>query len=89
MTQNVCQQNITYTVKERFASYTLEAQANQEVHLNLTLLANRFGTSDRHLKHVLKQPIFQRIIERICFKTYHIADLDALTQLRPLRYAAH
>ncbi|HEP1365740.1 transcriptional regulator [Streptococcus pyogenes] len=85
MTQNVCQQNITYTVKERFASYTLEAQANQEVHLNLTLLANRFGTS----KHVLKQPIFQRIIERICFKTYRIADLDALTQLRPLRYAAH
>ncbi|HGN5536648.1 TPA: transcriptional regulator [Streptococcus pyogenes] len=80
MTQNVCQQNITYT---------LEAQANQEVHLNLTLLANRFGTSDRHLKHVLKQPIFQRIIERICFKTYRIADLDALTQLRPLRYAAH
>ncbi|HEP1417690.1 TPA: transcriptional regulator [Streptococcus pyogenes] len=76
MTQNVCQQNITYTVKERFASYTLEAQANQEVHLNLTLLANRFGTSDRHLKHVLK-----RIIERICFKTYRIADLDALTQL--------
>ncbi|HEP1510638.1 TPA: transcriptional regulator [Streptococcus pyogenes] len=77
MTQNVCQQNITYTVKERFTSYTLEAQANQEVHLNLTLLANRFGTSDRHLK----QPIFQRVIERICFKTYRIADLDALTQL--------
>ncbi|AKI36112.1 TPA: transcriptional regulator [Streptococcus pyogenes] len=81
MTQNVCQQNITYTVKERFASYILKAQANQEVHLNFTLLANRFGISDRHLKHVLKQLIFQRIIERICFKTCRIADLDALTQL--------
>ncbi|HER8478880.1 TPA: transcriptional regulator [Streptococcus pyogenes] len=89
MTQNVCQQNITYIVKERFASYILKAQANQEVHLNFILLANRFETSDRHLKHVLKQSIFQRIIERICFKTYRIADLDALTQLRPLRYAVH
>ncbi|GFG42198.1 cyclic nucleotide-binding domain-containing protein [Streptococcus canis] len=73
--------NITYTVKERLASYIINNQSQQEVHLNLTLLADRFGTSYRHLHRVLNQLILQGMIERTSFKTYRILNQGGLQQL--------
>ncbi len=73
--------NITYTVKERLASYLIAHENQQKVHLNLTLLADRFGTSYRHLHRVVHQLILQGMIERTSFKTYRIIDQQRLLQL--------
>ncbi|MGT2935848.1 cyclic nucleotide-binding domain-containing protein [Streptococcus castoreus] len=87
LAQNFYQQNITsttnitYTVKERLASHIIENQINNQCHLNLTLLADRFGTSYRHLHRVLNQLIVQGLIERTSFKTYRILNQKALLHL--------
>ena len=78
----MCIRDSTYTVKERLASYIINNQSQQEVvHLNLTLLADRFGTSYRHLHRVLNQLILQGMIERTSFKTYRILNQEGLQQL--------
>ncbi|RLU67288.1 Crp/Fnr family transcriptional regulator [Streptococcus iniae] len=74
--------NISYSVKERLASHILENEVNGAFTLNLTLLADSFGTSYRHLHRVLNQLIDAQIIERKAFKDYCILDkskIEALT----------
>lgn len=73
--------NISYSVKERLASYILENENEGQFTLNLTLLADSLGTSYRHLHRVLSQLINQQIIERRAFKNYYILDKSKIEKL--------
>ncbi|EHI70996.1 cyclic nucleotide-binding domain-containing protein [Streptococcus ictaluri] len=87
LAQNFYQQNITsstnitYTVKERLAAYILQIEEAGQFTLELSLLADSFGTSYRHLHRVLNQFLSQGIIKRTSFKNYQIISKKALQSL--------
>ncbi|MCK1158711.1 helix-turn-helix domain-containing protein [Streptococcus uberis] len=74
-------QNMGYTVKERLARHILDQENNGVFGLELSLLADSFGTSYRHLHRVIQQLISQNIIERQAFKSYCITDFKSLEAL--------
>lgn len=47
--------NVAYSVKERLATHILEVEENGDFQLELSTLADRFGTSYRHLLRTLKR----------------------------------
>lgn len=80
--QNVkATQNLGYTVKERLARHILDKEENQNFSLELSLLADSFGISYRHLHRVIQQLMEQKIIEKRAFKTYLIKDYESLAKL--------
>lgn len=73
--------NISYSVKERLATYILEvADQDGNFTLDLSLLADVFGTSYRHMHRVLNQLVTIGCFERTAFKRYHILDKNKLVQ---------
>ncbi|MGT2722265.1 cyclic nucleotide-binding domain-containing protein [Streptococcus porcinus] len=77
-------QNLSYTVKERLAKHILENEENGYFQLDLTLLADSFGTSYRHLHRVIAQLLEAKIIEKVSFKYYHILFKETLEDLADL-----
>ncbi|VTS17740.1 Crp family regulatory protein [Streptococcus porcinus] len=77
-------QNLSYTVKERLAKHILENEENGYFQLDLTLLADSFGTSYRHLHRVIAQLLEVKIIEKVSFKYYHILSKETLEDLADL-----
>ncbi|MGT2832238.1 cyclic nucleotide-binding domain-containing protein [Streptococcus halotolerans] len=73
--------NITYSVKELLASHILSMENEGEFNLELTLLADSFGTSYRHLGRVVKQLITDELISKTTFKHYEIINRKELEQL--------
>ncbi|MGT2888308.1 cyclic nucleotide-binding domain-containing protein [Streptococcus didelphis] len=73
--------NLSYSVKERLASHILANEKEGYFSLELTLLADTFGTSYRHLHRVLSQLIEKRIIKRSAFKSYQILNYKSLQAL--------
>ncbi|WP_425281589.1 cyclic nucleotide-binding domain-containing protein [Streptococcus pluranimalium] len=73
--------NITYSVKERLASHILNIANSEEFTLELSLLADAFGTSYRHLNRVVKQMLDENIIQKKRFKHYKITNKKALQAL--------
>lgn len=70
--------NISYSVKERLATYILAQEDNNIFQLHPSVLADVFGTSYRHLGRVIRQLQDRGIIEKIAFKTYKIIDRSQL-----------
>ncbi|EGJ28329.1 cyclic nucleotide-binding domain protein [Streptococcus porcinus str. Jelinkova 176] len=50
----------------------------------MTLLADSFGTSYRHLHRVIAQLLEAKIIEKVSFKYYHILFKETLEDLADL-----
>ncbi|MGT2930600.1 Crp/Fnr family transcriptional regulator [Streptococcus dentasini] len=73
--------NISYSVKERLATYILSHEEEGIFQLQPSVLADAFGTSYRHLGRVVKQLLDQGIIERTAFKTYRIRERLELESL--------
>ncbi|CAM2802555.1 Crp/Fnr family transcriptional regulator [Streptococcus agalactiae LMG 14747] len=73
--------NITYSVKERLASHILEVEKDGQFSLELTLLADAFGTSYRHLGRVIKKMMTNKVIAKTAFKQYRIIDKQTLNKL--------
>lgn len=74
--------NISYSVKERLATYILEQEEKGLFQLEPSVLADVFGTSYRHLGRVVKQLQDQGIIKKIAFKSYKIIERDQLEKAR-------
>ncbi|MEQ9763526.1 cyclic nucleotide-binding domain-containing protein [Streptococcus sp. ZJ151] len=73
--------NVSYSVKERLASHILNTESQGIFSLELTLLADSFGTSYRHLGRVVKQLITDELISKTTFKHYEIINRKELEQL--------
>ncbi|EHJ55722.1 hypothetical protein HMPREF9318_01861 [Streptococcus urinalis FB127-CNA-2] len=88
LAQNLYKQSITttanvlYSVKERLATYILEEEQDLFFQLDLSDLADQFGTSYRHLLRVIKQFIDLGVITKIAYKQYYICDLTFLKSLQ-------
>ncbi|EMP71881.1 crp-like transcriptional regulator [Streptococcus sobrinus DSM 20742 = ATCC 33478] len=74
--------NISYSVKERLATYILAQETQGVFQLQPSVLADIFGTSYRHLSRVAKQLQDQNIIEKIAFKTYKIVNRAQLEKTK-------
>lgn len=73
--------NITYSVKERLATHILKHAQEDHYHLELSLLADAFGTSYRHLSRVIKQMVDEGLLSKTSSKTYTITDRQKLQHL--------
>lgn len=73
--------NIAYSVKERLATHILEHAKDGHYQLELSLLADIFGTSYRHLNRVIKQLVDEGIITKQSFKHYTITNQKKLQLL--------
>lgn len=73
--------NITYTVKERLATHILTVAESDTFQLHLSILADQFGTSYRHLMRVIKQLLDAQIIDKPTFKHYRILNRQAIERL--------
>lgn len=69
-----------HSVKEQFALQLLSYKDEESFSLNLSILADRFGTSYRHLFRVINQFIDAGILERSNRK-YKILDYEKLEQI--------
>lgn len=81
-TQNITSTtNLSYSVKERLATHILEYEEEGLVKLELTPLADSFGTSYRHLGRCLKDLIELGLLQKTSFKHYQILDYEGLNTL--------
>ena len=73
--------NASYSVKERLATHILNIEQQGQFQLSISLLADKLGTSYRHVQRVIKQLLDEHIILKTAFKTYHIQKRKALEDL--------
>lgn len=73
--------NVAYSVKERLATHILNHANDGLYQLELSLLADAFGTSYRHLNRVMKQLVDEGIIAKKEVKCYAIRNQKKLQLL--------